>query len=103
MQKLLITIGLILVIAGFMWPWLNKLPFGKLPGDFLLERPEFKVYIPNNEKVNIQIFSLEGNLQLEQENVTNNQTINILNKTAGIYLINIISQEKVDCHKMIIY
>ena len=64
---------------------------------------EFKVYIPNNEKVNIQIFSLEGNLQLEQENVTNNQTINILNKTAGIYLINIISQEKVDCHKMIIY
>ena len=46
MQKLLITIGLILVIAGFMWPWLNKLPFGKLPGDFLLERPEFRVYIP---------------------------------------------------------
>ena len=46
MQKLLITIGLILVIAGFMWPWLNKLPFGKLPDDFLLERPEFRVYIP---------------------------------------------------------
>ncbi|MEE3197532.1 MAG: DUF2905 domain-containing protein [Pseudomonadota bacterium] len=46
MQRLLITIGIILVIAGFMWPWLSKLPFGKLPGDFLFERPGFRVYIP---------------------------------------------------------
>ena len=46
MQRLLIAIGITLVIAGFMWPWLNKLPFGKLPDDFLLERPEFRVYIP---------------------------------------------------------
>ena len=46
MQKLLIVIGLVLVIAGLAWPWLSKLPFGRLPGDIVVERENFRLYFP---------------------------------------------------------
>ena len=39
MQKLLIIIGIALVVAGLLWPWLSKLPLGKLPGDIVIDRP----------------------------------------------------------------
>lgn len=39
-------IGLMLVLTGLLWPWLGKIPFGHLPGDILIERPNFKIYIP---------------------------------------------------------
>ena len=46
MQKLLIVAGLILLIAGLSWPWLSKIPFGRLPGDIVINRPAFKIYFP---------------------------------------------------------
>ena len=46
MQKILIYIGLALLVAGLCWPWLAKLPIGKLPGDIVVDRPGLKVYIP---------------------------------------------------------
>lgn len=46
MQKLLIVAGLILLIAGLSWPWLSKNPFGRLPGDIVINRPAFKIYFP---------------------------------------------------------
>ncbi|MGE4657812.1 MAG: DUF2905 domain-containing protein [Gammaproteobacteria bacterium] len=46
MQRLLITLGLIVLIVGLAWPWLNKLPLGRLPGDILVERPGLKFYLP---------------------------------------------------------
>lgn len=45
-QKLLIGVGITLVLLGLMWPWLSKLPLGRLPGDLLVDRPGLKVYIP---------------------------------------------------------
>ncbi|HCY75469.1 MAG TPA: DUF2905 domain-containing protein [Ignavibacteriales bacterium] len=45
-QKILIAAGIILLIAGLTWPWLSKLPFGKLPGDIVIDRPGFKFYFP---------------------------------------------------------
>ena len=46
MQKVLIAVGLCLVIAGLGWPWLGKLPFGRLPGDIVIERENFRFYFP---------------------------------------------------------
>ena len=46
MQKFLIIAGLSLLVAGFLWPWLGKLPLGRLPGDILVERASFRLYIP---------------------------------------------------------
>ena len=46
MRRLLITAGLLLVLAGLLWPWLAKLPFGRLPGDLVIDRPGFRVYAP---------------------------------------------------------
>jgi hypothetical protein len=46
MQRALIVIGLVLLLAGFAWPWLSKLPFGRLPGDFSVERENFSFYFP---------------------------------------------------------
>ena len=46
MQRWLIAIGLLLVVAGAAWPWLSKLPFGRLPGDIVIEREGLRVYIP---------------------------------------------------------
>ena len=46
MQKLLIILGILLIIAGLLWPWLGAIPFGRLPGDILIEKPNLKVYFP---------------------------------------------------------
>lgn len=45
-QKILIILGILLLIAGLTWPWISKLPFGKLPGNIVVDRPGFKFYFP---------------------------------------------------------
>ncbi len=46
MRGLLITVGLLLLLTGILWPWLAKLPLGRLPGDIVIERENFRLYIP---------------------------------------------------------
>lgn len=46
MQRLLIVLGGLLVAAGLTWPWLSRLPIGRLPGDILIVRPGFRFYFP---------------------------------------------------------
>jgi len=46
MRRTIIYIGLALVLAGLLWPWLSKVPLGRLPGDIVIDRPGLKVYIP---------------------------------------------------------
>jgi hypothetical protein len=46
MQKTLIILGLALVLAGLCWPWLGRIPFGRLFGDIVIERPGFKFFFP---------------------------------------------------------
>ena len=46
MQKWLITLGLLIVLVGLLWPWLGKLPLGRLPGDIVIDHPGLKLYIP---------------------------------------------------------
>jgi DUF2905 family protein len=45
-SKWLITLGLILVAAGLLWPAVSKLGLGRLPGDILVRRGEFTFYSP---------------------------------------------------------
>ena len=46
MQRALIVIGLVLVAAGFAWPWLAKLGLGRLPGDIRIETENGVFYFP---------------------------------------------------------
>ena len=46
MQKLLITFGIVLVAVGILWPLIVKLGFGRLPGDIVIERGNFRLYAP---------------------------------------------------------
>lgn len=46
MQKILIGIGALSLLAGLAWPWLSRLPLGRLPGDIIIDRPGVKVWIP---------------------------------------------------------
>ncbi|RYF01956.1 MAG: DUF2905 domain-containing protein [Oxalobacteraceae bacterium] len=46
MQKFLIIIGLVLLGAGLAWPWLRRLPLGRLPGDIHVVREGFGFSFP---------------------------------------------------------
>jgi hypothetical protein len=46
MQRLLIIAGLALLAVGLGWPWISKLPFGRLPGDIHIVRDGFSFHFP---------------------------------------------------------
>jgi hypothetical protein len=46
MAKALIVAGLGLVVLGLLWPWLCRGPWGRLPGDILIEKKNVTFYFP---------------------------------------------------------
>jgi hypothetical protein len=46
MAKVLILIGLALVVVGLIWLAGERLGLGRLPGDFVIHREGFRLYIP---------------------------------------------------------
>jgi hypothetical protein len=42
----LITVGVVLVVLGLLLPWISRLGLGRLPGDIVIERETFRLYIP---------------------------------------------------------
>ena len=46
MSRVLIIFGVVLIAVGLLWPVLSKLGFGRLPGDIVIERENFRLYIP---------------------------------------------------------
>lgn len=46
MQRLLIFLGVAAIAAGLAWPWLRKLPFGRLPGDIHVVKEGFSLSFP---------------------------------------------------------
>jgi uncharacterized protein HemY len=46
MQRLLIVIGLVLLIAGIAWPFLSRIGLGRLPGDIVIQRGSSSFYFP---------------------------------------------------------
>lgn len=46
MQRLLIVCGVVAVAAGLAWPWLRRLPLGRLPGDIHVVKEGFSFHFP---------------------------------------------------------
>jgi hypothetical protein len=46
MQRMLITAGVLIALVGLLWPWVSKLPLGRLPGDIVIDKPGFKLFAP---------------------------------------------------------
>lgn len=46
MARFLIIFGIVLIAAGLLWPFLAKLGLGRLPGDIMIERENFRFYLP---------------------------------------------------------
>ncbi len=55
MQKFLITAGIILLVAGLLWPVISKLGLGRLPGDIRIEREGFAFYFPLTTMVIVSV------------------------------------------------
>ena len=53
--KLLILFGLVLIAVGLLWPLIARLGLGRLPGDIVVERENFRLYIPIATSVLISI------------------------------------------------
>jgi hypothetical protein len=55
LQRILIGVGALVLVAGLLWPWLSRLPFGRLPGDFVVDRPGFRFYFPLTTSIIISL------------------------------------------------
>ena len=45
-RRILIVAGIVLRVAGLLWPLITRLGLGRLPGDIVIERPNFSFYFP---------------------------------------------------------
>ncbi|HSW53181.1 MAG TPA: DUF2905 domain-containing protein [Sulfuricaulis sp.] len=55
MTRILVTLGVVLIVVGLTWPWLVKLGLGRLPGDIVIERENFRFYFPITTMVLISL------------------------------------------------
>ena len=46
MARWLIIFGVLCIVLGLAWPWIEKLGLGRLPGDVHIERDGFHFYFP---------------------------------------------------------
>lgn len=55
MARTLIILGLVLVVVGALWPWLTRLGLGRLPGDIVIDRGNFRFYFPLTTSILVSI------------------------------------------------
>ncbi|MDH5445267.1 MAG: DUF2905 domain-containing protein [Gammaproteobacteria bacterium] len=55
MTRILIGLGILLIILGLIWPWLQKLGLFRLPGDIIIEKENFRFYFPITSAIIISI------------------------------------------------
>jgi Protein of unknown function (DUF2905) len=55
MQRTLIILGALTALIGIAWPWLSKLPLGRLPGDIVVNRPGFRFFMPLTTMIIVSI------------------------------------------------
>ena len=46
MARFLIVLGLAILVAGLLWPYLSRIGLGRLPGDIVIERDNVTFYFP---------------------------------------------------------
>jgi hypothetical protein len=44
--RLLVVVGVAVAAIGLLWPYLGRIGLGRLPGDIVIEREGFSLYIP---------------------------------------------------------
>ena len=55
MQRSLVILGLLIALVGVAWPWVSKLPIGRLPGDIMIDRPGFRFFFPITTMIIISV------------------------------------------------
>lgn len=55
MSKNLILFGLAIVALGVLWPVLQKLQLGKLPGDIMVKKEGFRFYFPLTSSILVSL------------------------------------------------
>src|ERR1700694_3392317 len=46
MARFMVVLGLVLLVAGLLWPYLSQIGLGRLPGDIVIERENVTFYFP---------------------------------------------------------
>jgi len=54
-RQVLISIGVLLIVVGLAWPWLQKVGLFRLPGDIVIERQHFRFYFPITSMIIISL------------------------------------------------
>ncbi len=55
LAKALIVIGAVLIAAGLIWLAAGRLGLGHLPGDIVIERGNFRLYLPLGTSLSIGV------------------------------------------------
>ena len=55
MSKILITLGVIFLLLGILYPYLTSLGLGRLPGDIVIKKNNFNLYFPITSAIIISI------------------------------------------------
>lgn len=54
-QKVFLIIGIVFLFLALLWPVIVKLPLFRLPGDIVIEKPNFKFYFPITSMILLSI------------------------------------------------
>jgi len=46
MARFLIVLGVTILVIGLLWPYLSRIGLGRLPGDIIIKRDNFTLYLP---------------------------------------------------------
>ena len=46
MARFLVVLGLVLLVAGLLWPYLSQIGLGRLLGDIVIQRENVTFYFP---------------------------------------------------------
>ena len=55
MSRILIVTGIILIVIGLLWGLIGKIGLGRLPGDIVIERENFRLYIPVTSAILVSV------------------------------------------------
>jgi Protein of unknown function (DUF2905). len=70
MNRWLVIAGLLLVWIGLLWPWLSKLPLGRLPGDIAVQKDGVLVLLPADDLAGHLSAVVHPDLAVQPERLT---------------------------------
>ena len=55
MSRMLIALGIVLILAGILWPLAQRIGLGRLPGDIVIERGTTRIFIPVTSAIVVSV------------------------------------------------